>query len=257
MDPSPPPVFVVPGMKVGCMPYDAMIISTLECFFSQSCLNATAKWISNLPPAQWPKALNSSTMSTFTPYTPAKSLIDKQMVDRWIRVTDFEGYYTSCAPIQCTYTVEQYNSFAYVISLLISLYGGLTVALRFMAPYIVKFGRGIHKFLKTCKQSRDRFNGEDCGIHTANSIILLYPFSAVTSAQVENDQVSHASTIEVEQACESSVQASPESDSSHLTLLQIRIILAYRLAKQADTTYVDRQNTCTCIESVLSTSLSS
>ena len=160
MDPSPPPIFVIPGMKVGCMPYDAMIKSTLECFFSQSCLNTTARWISNLPPEQWPRALDRWMVSTSKPETTIENLVNERMVERWINSTDFAGYYRSCAPSQCTYTVVRYNSFAYVISLLIGLYGGLTVALRFMAPFIVKFGRRLYEYFKTKIHSRDRAQGK-------------------------------------------------------------------------------------------------
>ena len=174
MDPSPPPIFVIPGMKVGCMPYDAMIDSTLECFFSQSCLNTTARWISNLPPELRPKALDSSKMSQFKPNTPIRHLIDKQMVDQWSNGINFEGYYRSCAPSQCTYTVVQYNSFAYVISLLIGLYGGLTVALRFMAPLIVKFGRSMYENIKARKQSCSHAQqGTGCRGCIAINVILF------------------------------------------------------------------------------------
>ena len=168
MDPSPPPIFVIPGMKVGCMPYDAMIDSTLECFFSQSCLNTTARWISNLPPEQWPEALNSSKMSAFNSNTPISSLLAQHTVDRWINSTDFAGYYRSCAPSQCTYTVVQYNSFAYVISLLIGMYGGLTVALRFMAPFIVKFGLSIRKYFQARKQARQGIDTDHFVASSAN-----------------------------------------------------------------------------------------
>ena len=93
-------------------------------------------------------------MSEFKPNTPIKLLIDNQMVERWRDQTNFGGYYSSCAPSKCTYTVVRYNSFAYMISLLIGLYGGLTVALRFMVPFIVKFGRRIYEYIKTRKQVR-------------------------------------------------------------------------------------------------------
>ena len=103
-------------------------------------------------------------MSTFTPYTPIVALIDNQMVDRWTNATDFVAYYKQCAPIECTYKVERYNSFTYVISLLIGLYGGLTVALRFMAPWIVKLARRLCAVAETRKQAR---------IHAAQGIGLL------------------------------------------------------------------------------------
>jgi hypothetical protein len=137
MIPQPPPVYVIPGMKVGCMPFDAMADSTLECFYSSECLNATASWISRLPASAWPKPLNSSKLYGFSPKESMTQLSDRQMVDDWQILKNFSAYYSQCSPIECTYNFQQRNSFIYLISLLISLYGGLTISLRFLSPWIV------------------------------------------------------------------------------------------------------------------------
>ena len=156
MNPHPKAVFSVPGMKVGCTPFDAMKHSSLKCFFSSSCLNETARWISNLPPNEWPRPLNSSSMTSFRSETYVSELISQQMVDRWTYGKDFVGYYTACAPRQCSYTLVRRNSFAYVITLLIGLQGGLTVALRLMAPFIVSSSRRLHHWYKTRQRCRIR-----------------------------------------------------------------------------------------------------
>ena len=156
MNPHPGAVFTIPGMKVGCMPFDAMKESSLECFFSSSCLNETARWISTLPPSEWPQPLNKSSMTSFRSQTLIKDLIFQQMVDQWNYGKDFVGYYAACAPIQCSYTLVRYNSFIYVITLLIGLQGGLTVALRLMAPFIVDSSLRLYRRCKTRKRCRIR-----------------------------------------------------------------------------------------------------
>jgi hypothetical protein len=145
MDPYPPPVFVIPGLKVGCMPYDAFIESTLECFFSATCLNNTARWISSLSPSAWPKPLDSSSLIEFSPNTSMRSILDKQLMDRLHQTTNFSDYFTACTPIQCTYIVEQTGNFIYVITVLVGLYGGLIVVVRFISPFIVKLGHQIYQ----------------------------------------------------------------------------------------------------------------
>ena len=144
MDPYPAPDFVVPGMRVGCLPYDALADSTLECFFSETCLNDTERWISSLPVASRPKPLNSSAMSHFLPRTPFNTILAMAMIDHWKNATNYSGYYHACEPIQCTYTTVKRNGFIYLIVLLIGLYGGLTVALRIISPWAA---RGRHFFL--------------------------------------------------------------------------------------------------------------
>ena len=141
MDPFPPATLVIPGMKVGCLPYDALIDSTLECFFSADCLDRTARWISSLPAASWPKPLSSSTMMNFLPNTTVDTILKTAMVDHWKRALNFFGYYHVCSPAQCTYMVVRKNSFIYLITLLIGLCGGLSIAFRIVVPSLVRYRR--------------------------------------------------------------------------------------------------------------------
>jgi hypothetical protein len=133
MIPQPSPSYVIPGMLVGCLPYDALMDSTLECFYSETCLNETATRISSLPASARPKPLDSLRLSGYSPKDSLMQICDRQMTDRWQIIKNFSAYYSQCSPIECTY------SFHYLLSLLISLYGGLTVSLRFIAPWIAQF----------------------------------------------------------------------------------------------------------------------
>ena len=155
MDPHPPAIFTIPGMRVGCLPYDAMMSSTLECFFSASCLNATAPFISHLLPNEWPMALDESTLTTLRSNTRMDTIISQWMVDRWEYATDFSGYYAACAPIECIYasTSTRFDNKIYLATLLISLYGGLTVILRIVIPFLVKCARSLHRRCKARKRS--------------------------------------------------------------------------------------------------------
>jgi hypothetical protein len=126
------------------MPYDAMIESTLECFYSAKCLNDTASWISRLSANAWPKPLDSSKLYGFSPRDSMMQIGDRQMVDDWQVIKNFSAYYSQCSPIECTYNFQQRNNFIYLISLLISLYGGLTISLRFFAPWIVQLIQRIN-----------------------------------------------------------------------------------------------------------------
>lgn len=139
MLPNPPPVFVVPGMYVGCFPLISLNSGTLQCFFDSTCLNTTARWISNLPATDWPKPLNSSIKSRFLPNTSISLLLEEQMVEMWQNTTNFSGYYAACSPIQCTYTLLQFSGIVHIITTLISSLGGLIVVLRIMTPQLVKF----------------------------------------------------------------------------------------------------------------------
>lgn len=144
MNPSPPPVFVVTGMRVGCFPYEALISGTLECFYEPECLNNTARWVSSLPPSAWPKPLDRTRQSRFYPNTSIGLLFDENMVEQVNLRKNFSAYYDSCAPSYCTYTIMRRNSWVYILTLLLGLYGGLTTVLRIAVPRLVQVGRYVH-----------------------------------------------------------------------------------------------------------------
>ena len=154
MEPNPAADFVFPGMKVGCLPYQALADSTLECFYSAACLHEATPWISNQPAVARSHAMNGSSMVFFSSNTPVSVIFANKMLDHWKNTTSFSGYYHACEPVQCTFTTTRKNSFIYLITLLIGLYGGLTVALRIASPGIVRLGRfAFAQFTKRCKSS--------------------------------------------------------------------------------------------------------
>ena len=153
LDVYPPAIFIIPGMYVGCFPYDALIISNLECFFNWTCLNITAQLISNLPVSDWPKPLNALLSTRYLPNDTITNIYQQMMIDQWEIMKNFSSYYAACAPTQCTYTYTQRFDFLSLITILLSLFSGLTVALRIVSPFIVKLGHWLHtQFVKKYQQ---------------------------------------------------------------------------------------------------------
>lgn len=168
MTPQPPPVFVVPGMYVGCTAYDALIVATLECFFDAACLNTTAQWISVLPANALPKPLDSSLTVRFPAETIVGSILAEDMVDVWRTVKNFSAYYDACAPMQCTYALIQGNDFLYVMTMLIGLIGGLTVVLRIIAKLVVTVGRRCYNYFKKPQRAAVRIERPSTSSMTRN-----------------------------------------------------------------------------------------
>jgi hypothetical protein len=63
------------------------------------------------------------------------------MVEEWITNISYEKYYAQCAPIICTYSKVNRHDFVYVLTKIISLLGGLTLAIKFIVPVVVQFIR--------------------------------------------------------------------------------------------------------------------
>jgi hypothetical protein len=79
------------------------------------------------------------------------------MSEKWEINRNFSGYYSACAPKECTYTYLERFNIIHLITMLIGLYGGLTVGLRIVSPMIIRVGHYIHKnFIRKFQRKRQQ-----------------------------------------------------------------------------------------------------
>ncbi|CAF3888438.1 unnamed protein product [Rotaria sp. Silwood1] len=130
-------LFAVPGVQVGCVPQNALLQSTLECFYNQSCLDIVITLTGALRTVS---ALNiSNSISRFHPTTTIGDIFDNLMLESWQIFPDFAAYFNICAPAACSYSYIQRFFFIYMITVAASLFGGLSVALHIGCSLLVKF----------------------------------------------------------------------------------------------------------------------
>lgn len=142
-----PPNLVFPGLVVGCWPIDGLRMSTLECFYSSSCIESIINFLDYytqmdgsspvdfiLPtvPTLIVTPLNSSIPSRFPLNITIGNLINELFIEQWYNKSIYENYFAACAPTVCRYEYVSRNSIVYMITLILSLYGGLTFGLRFI-----------------------------------------------------------------------------------------------------------------------------
>ena len=58
-------------------------------------------------------------------------------VEEWSTKLNYSMYFDKCAPSFCTYGTTEQTNLLYAVALLISLYGGLIIMLRLIAPFLV------------------------------------------------------------------------------------------------------------------------
>lgn len=63
--------------------------------------------------------------------------------------TDYEEYYQVCSPLLCRYSFNKQTDTIYLFTNIISLVGGLTVALKIFIPSIVRFRRHFRHLKRT------------------------------------------------------------------------------------------------------------
>ncbi|CAF3967163.1 unnamed protein product [Rotaria magnacalcarata] len=117
-----PPDIVLPGLFVGCFPSDGLKISTLECFYSSSCINTILSYLEyyTLPDKSLPtnfslprvltlivNPLNESIPSHFSTTTSIGTIINELFIEERKNISSYESYYVACAPTTCNYDYSE------------------------------------------------------------------------------------------------------------------------------------------------------
>ena len=86
-------------------------------------------------------------------------------IEEWSSHIDFSSYFNCCSPSMCTYTITGRTNLLSVLTLFISLYGGLTIMLRLIASYSLSIVFNLktrsghqHQKLLTTVKSIKKFN---------------------------------------------------------------------------------------------------
>ena len=157
-------LYLVPGMTTGCFTIDSLLLSTLECFYLDSCLsnlylilsitfdatNTDLTWFRSRP------LVYDQESSRFPPNTTLSVIARAIMIEQWNSSVSFDLYYEGCAPIYCTYsyTTHAFNLIEILIKS-VSIFGGLTIVLRLITPSLVEL---VFKLLRKKVKRQQRGN---------------------------------------------------------------------------------------------------
>ncbi|CAF1650028.1 unnamed protein product, partial [Adineta ricciae] len=123
------PVFVVPGMHRACYIIEALLQSTLECFYNHACLQRLQSYIlSEVPIGITP--LNAALKSSYSINSTIKQLLDQLMIEEWTWSSHYEQYYNHCRPVDLTASI--------------GLLGGLVTVLKVMIPLLVQLQQELN-----------------------------------------------------------------------------------------------------------------
>lgn len=133
-------IIPIKGLKIGCTPSESFRASTLECFYDASCITLIqdyANYTTRFNSANHPPPL-SATMNRSSINTTIAELINDLFVEKWSTTISYSSYYQQCSPFSCSYTyIQRFNSL-YIVTLLLSLKGGLMIVLKWICPKIVR-----------------------------------------------------------------------------------------------------------------------
>ncbi|CAF0788937.1 unnamed protein product [Adineta steineri] len=127
--------YLVSNLFYSCYPIQSLFGSTLECFYNLSCM------------LEIDEHMNYSIPFNFSALDPDLSkydekiemIINRLMVDKWLPNVSFLSYYKKCAPLSCTYQYDGRNNIFISITTVISIFGGLSLALKLLIMFSLEF----------------------------------------------------------------------------------------------------------------------
>ena len=134
---------LIPGFVLGCLPFESLFQSTLVCLYNRTCINQIN--LGNLtvrpliPPSNRTLSINRT----------IEELINSAFDMDWSVNISYSRFFQECKPASCSYSYNYRRNFAQIIVTLLGFYGGLTVTLRTLVPYMIQF---VHRIIRKCKR---------------------------------------------------------------------------------------------------------
>lgn len=136
----------IPGLVEACSITDSLMLSTLECYYSDSnCLSiltnhSKQSYIYNVEHSHWfdvHPLVHNPKRSRFPPKTTVLSITNELMVERWDPSCHYDRFYSACAPQRCSYSTIDRPDTAEVFIESVSMLGGMIFLLRLITPQLV------------------------------------------------------------------------------------------------------------------------
>lgn len=165
---SPPMIYSkqLPGLYTGCMPFQSIMQSTLQCFYDQNCL------INLFPDLDSIQILNNDLNDIYSIDTQIDLIIDQLFIENVSITDDFQLFYSECSPTKCNYSYNSRGTAAFIMVTLLSLMGGLFIILKYISILTVKFSRKV--IAKYGEKLANNGNNNQLNESTHNTISSLF-----------------------------------------------------------------------------------
>ena len=145
----------IEGLVFGCYILETVLQSSLSCFHSLACINGFRRVASRYSPRSLERYHNrtgnaielNASLSRFHMHDKIETIAHEMFIESWISNVSYERFFNSCAPRYCIYSYHYRFDALDLLTTFLSVFGGLSVALRFITPYLIKVIKNFrHKF---------------------------------------------------------------------------------------------------------------
>ncbi|CAF0994169.1 unnamed protein product [Adineta steineri] len=149
---------IIPGMRLTVSPVRSVLISTLECFYNETCLSDIKREInSSISPTNFSTlrlsllAMNESQDDTID------MLAKKLFIRRWSNnQSSYESYFNQCHPLSCQYSYLSRYNIIEAVARITGTFGALNFLLKLLVPYLIKLLYYIWAKIKSRRQNTIR-----------------------------------------------------------------------------------------------------
>jgi hypothetical protein len=131
--PSNPPI---PGYLVGCTPLESLLQGSIECLYEQTCIDNFTTYLGLPLPAPEPIDISKT---RFAQQNTIETIVEQMFIETCSSNVFYNQFFEQCHPNSCSITLNRRNNLIIVITILLGLYGGLTIALKFVARFLLSF----------------------------------------------------------------------------------------------------------------------
>ena len=132
------------GLRLGCTIFESLLQSSLECFYSASCVDSAVDVLKALRYSPDSPYWNTSglfnpldnSLSTFADDDTIETIVSRMFINRWQHEISYKAFFHGCAARECTYTHHYRFDALDVITTILSVFSGLAVGLRFVVPHL-------------------------------------------------------------------------------------------------------------------------
>jgi hypothetical protein len=118
------------SMMVGCYPLEALLRSTLQCFYDQQCIDSSETF----------RSLDYSThLTRYQLNATVELILAELMVEEYSLNVSYKSYFDQCAASACSYSYRGRQDTVDIIATIVGLYGGLMVISKWMTAALMRF----------------------------------------------------------------------------------------------------------------------
>ncbi|CAF1534854.1 unnamed protein product [Adineta steineri] len=148
----------IPGMRLTVSPIRSVLISTLECFYNETCLSEITRKINSLvSPTNFSTLRLSSLVMNESQNDTIDMLAKKLFIQSWSNQTSsYESYFNQCHPLSCQYSYLSRYNIIDAVTRIIGTLSTLNFPLALLVPYLIKLSSYIWAKIKSRRQNTIR-----------------------------------------------------------------------------------------------------